>query len=134
VQQNKIQACIQKLSSSKYWDYSKTFAEEIYEKCYGNITCDLTESTKLMKSLGIDSSAILSCVKSEGETLINADYASAEEEGVTGSPTLIVNGVKVSVSRTAEAYKEAVCSAFNNVPSECSQTLDSTGEAASGNC
>jgi protein-disulfide isomerase len=87
-----------------------------------------------MKSLGIDSTKILSCVSSQGEQLLEEHYDAAKEAGVQGSPTLIINGAKPSVSRTAEAYKGAVCSAFNNIPSECSQTLDSTGSTATGNC
>jgi hypothetical protein len=136
VQQNKIQACIQKLSPSNYWAYAKTFADEIYTKCSGDIACDLKESTTLMKSLGIDSSAILFCVDSQGETLTDADYESAKEKGVSGSPTLVVNGVKVSASRTAEAYKGAVCSAFTDgkIPTECGETLSSSSTSASGSC
>ena len=133
-QQNKIQACIQNLEPENYWDYAESFVETIYPKCSGDIECDLKESTTLMNSLGIDSSAILSCVENEGDSLLQEDYNAAKDAGVQGSPTLIINGVQQSVSRTAESYKGAVCEAFNNVPSECSQTLDSTGSTATGNC
>lgn len=133
-QQNKIQACIQELEPAKYWDYAKAFTEDIYTKCSGDKACDLKESTTLMKSLGIDSAKVLSCVSSQGKQLLEEDSKAAQDAGVTGSPTLVVNGVITSVARTAEAYKGAVCSAFNEVPSVCSQTLDSTGSTASGNC
>lgn len=133
VQQNKIQACIQKLDSKSYWDYAKTFANKIYKKCYGDAACDLEESIILMKSLGIDFNKVLDCVNSEGDSLLDADYRAAGQIGVTGSPTLVINGVKVNAARNAEAYKQAVCSAFNTAPEECSQTLDSTG-TASGTC
>lgn len=134
VQQNKIQACIQKLDSDNYWKYAETFVDEIYEKCYGDIDCDLEESTKLMDSLGIDSDAVLSCVDSEGEQLTEEDSNAAKSAGVSGSPTLVINGVKSNSARTAEAYKTAVCSAFTASPEECGQELDSTGTTASGNC
>jgi hypothetical protein len=134
IQQNKIQACIQNLGYNSYWKYAEAFATEVYDKCYGDATCDLEESTNIMKSLGIDSNKVLSCVESEGESLLEEHYNVAREIGVTGSPSLIVNGIKVNPSRTAEAYKEAICSAFNNSPEECSQTLDSTGSTASGSC
>ncbi|MCK9569252.1 thioredoxin domain-containing protein [Candidatus Pacearchaeota archaeon] len=133
-QQNKIQACIQELEPEKYWDYAKAFTEDIYTKCSGNITCDLEESTTLMKTLGIDSAKVLSCVSSQGEKLLEEDSQAAQDAGVQGSPTLIINGIQTSVSRTAEAYKGAVCSAFNEVPSACSQTLDSSAATTSGNC
>ncbi len=136
-QQNKIQACIQKLDSNKYWDYATGFVEDIYSKCGSSrdIDCDKTESIKLMDSLGIDSSAVMTCVESdEGEILIQNHSQRAQEFGVTGSPTLMINEVVVSSSRTAEAYKQAICDAFIDAPSECSNTLDSSTATTSGNC
>jgi len=134
LQQNKIQACIQDLGYKSYWNYAKTFADKIYKKCSGNIDCDLNESVALMKSLGIDSNKVLSCVKSNGDALLKEDSNAAASAGVTGSPTLIINGVKVNADRTADAYKTAVCSAFTNAPQECGQALNTTGTTASGNC
>jgi len=135
VQQNKIQACIQKLAKDKYWNYAAGFVKTIYPKCGGDIVCDKNESVALMKSLGIDSAKVMSCVDSEGVSLTEADSLRASDNGVTGSPTLMINGVVVNVaSRTAEAYKTAVCNAFNNAPSECSSTLSSSSSAAQGNC
>lgn len=134
-QQNKIQACIQELDyEDEYWNYAKTFADEIYENCYGDADCDKIESINLMDSLGIDSDAVMACVDSQGDALLDEHYNAAKDAGVTGSPTLIVNGIKVSVSRTAEAFKGAVCSGFSSVPEECGQELDSTGTTASGSC
>jgi len=134
IQQNKIQACIQELDKEKYWDYSKGFASTIYTKCSGDIECDLTESTKLMNSLGIDSTAVMSCVETSGEALTEADFNAAKEVGVTGSPSLVINGVKANVARTAEAYKSAICSAYNEAPATCGETLDSTAATTTGSC
>lgn len=135
-QENKIQACIQKLDEEKYWSYAKNFVATIYPKCSASktIECDLTESTKLMDSLGIDSAAVLACVESQGDQLVSADRSKAQSSGVSGSPTLIVNGVKVNVARTAESFKAAICSAFNEAPEACTTALDSTASASSGNC
>jgi len=133
-QQNKIQACIQESEPEKYWDYAKAFASDIYTKCSGDKACDLKESTALMKTLGIDSAKVLSCVNTQGDDLLEEHSNAAQDAGVQGSPTLIINGAQASVARTAEAYKGAVCSAFNNVPSACSQVLDSTGSTTTGNC
>jgi len=58
----------------------------------------------------------------------------AEQYGVTGSPTLIINGVEYSGSRSSEAYKQAICDAFTTAPSECSQTLSETSSTATGGC
>lgn len=135
VQQNKIQACIQDLGyTEEYWSYAKTFANEIYETCYGDVDCDLEESISLMNSVGIDSEEVLSCVDEKGDELLDADFSAAKELGVTGSPTLIVNEGKVSVARTSEAFKGAVCSAFNTIPETCGEVLDSTTATTTGSC
>jgi protein-disulfide isomerase len=135
-QQNKIQACIQEVDNENYWDYAAGFVSDIYPKCgqSRDIECDETESITLMDSIGIDSSAIMSCVEEKGTTLIDADRAQARENGVTGSPTILINGVKANVARTAEAIKTAICSAYNEAPEECANTLDATAAQAQGNC
>jgi hypothetical protein len=135
-QQNKIQSCIQELSPDKYWAYAAGFVSDIYPACSSQRTeeCDLTESVKLMTSLGIDSTGVMSCVTSDGDALYAAASSQAQQNGVQGSPTVIVNGVKLNVARNAEAYKTAICSAYNDSPSECGEVLDSTAVAAAGNC
>jgi len=135
-QQNKIQACIQKYDKAKYWDYSIQFVDKVYPKCSSARTevCDKTESTAVMKSLGIDSTKIFSCVASEGAALIAADAQRAQSLGVTGSPSLVVNGVIVNAARTADAYKTAICDAFNSVPASCDTALSTTAGSTTGNC
>jgi len=135
-QQNKIQACIQEVAGNKYWDYATGFVKDIYPLCGASrdVECDKTESVNLMKSLGIDDSEVMSCVDERGEELIAEHSNRAKEYGVTGSPSLVINGVKVNTARNAEAFKTAVCDAFNNAPEECSTVLDSSSETAAGNC
>lgn len=135
-QQNKIQSCIQKLSPDKYWSYASGFVSNIYTKCgaKGDIDCDKNESVMLMNSLGIDSTSVLACVESEGTELNSVASQKAQARGVTGSPTITINGVIVNVARNADAIKNAVCSAYNNVPAECEEILDSSASAAAGSC
>jgi protein-disulfide isomerase len=135
-QQNKIQLCVQKNSPNLYWDYAAEFVKTIYPKCGAtrDIDCDKTESLKLMNSLGINSKIVMDCVASEGDNLFNAAAAKAQSNGVSGSPTLTVNGVVVQTARNAEAYKTAICNAFNTAPGVCSEVLSSASATASGNC
>lgn len=135
-QQNKIQSCIQKLDTDKYWAYAAGFVEDIYDTCGStrDAECDKSESIKLMDSLGIDSDEVIKCVDSEGDDLFEEAVSYSRQNGVQGSPTILVNGVKVSVARNAESIKAAVCEAFNDAPSECSEVLDSSAAAAAGNC
>jgi glutaredoxin len=43
--------------------------------------------------------------------------------GVRGSPTLVVNGAKVSAARDPQSILTAICSGFSNLPDECGQKL-----------
>ena len=136
-QQNKIQACIQEIDKDKYWDYALSFVENIYPKCgpTGDVACNLDESTKLMDSLGIDSTAVLDCVETQGEALLAASSAKAQSLGVTGSPTLVVNGTKVTnVARTADGFLGAVCSGFITPLEGCSAELSSNAGTVTGSC
>lgn len=47
--------------------------------------------------------------------------------GVTGSPTVFINGAMYpgTASRTAEAYEATICSAFTNPPDACSKISSS---------
>ena len=87
-----------------------------------------------MDSLGIDSTKVLECVDSQGESLLEEHYNTASEVGVTGSPSLVINGVKVNAARDAESYKQAVCSSFNTMPEGCDETLDSSAATTTGSC
>lgn len=135
-QQNKIQACMQDVAPDKYWAYSRGFVDNIYPKCSVERSedCDKTESVKLMKSLGINDVSIMSCVDTRGADLIAEHSARAQAYGVTGSPSLVINGMKVNAARNADGFKGAVCGAFNNAPSECGTALDSSAAATAGNC
>jgi hypothetical protein len=134
-QQNKIQACIQKIAKDKYWDYVNGFVNNIYSKCgsSGDINCDKTESVNLMKSLGIDDVTVMTCVSSEGDSLFNQAIARAKEKGVTGSPTLLINGIKSNevYQYNAEVYKGTICNSFNDLPSECNTKLSTSSASSS---
>lgn len=135
-QQNKIQACIQKYSADKYENYELKFVSDVYPICSQSreVSCDLEESKKVMRTVGIDSTKILSCVEDEGEALLAIDSQRAKSLGVTGSPTLVINGVKANVARDAESYKNAICSAFTDAPEQCAETLSSAAATTTGNC
>lgn len=135
--QNSNQYCIQKEYPSKYTAYARCF-----------IGSDDPEGC--MAQNGINKATIDTCVAAaDTEFGISADFADkaswsggrypryrvnqAENEayGVRGSPTLVINGETVSVSRSQEAVKQAVCNAFNNAPAECSTTLSTSQEQPS---
>ena len=114
------------------WDYLDKFnANTAIGNCRGDDACLTPLLSPIMNSFSIDKSKIDSCMASDAEALYNADGARASSLGVSGSPTLIINGVDSQASRSPDAVKTLICSAFNEVPSECSQTL-STSQASAG--
>jgi len=125
------QLCIEKNYPDKLLAYDLAFAENTsIGSCNGDATCLTPKINALYSQLGISSSKIDSCMKSEGESLYNAEVQNSQSKGVSGSPTLLINGVDAQSSRSQEAVKEAICTAFNEVPSECSQSLTTTSASA----
>lgn len=126
------QLCIEKNYPNKFLDYVLAFAEDSsIGTCSGDATCLVPKLSALYSKLGIDASKVNFCMTTEGEKLYNAEVSNANSKGVSGSPTLIVNGVNVQASRSPGGILTSVCSAFNTSPSECSQTL-STSQASAG--
>jgi hypothetical protein len=119
------QICIQKLySKDKLFDYLEKFMGETkIGDCNGNEACSQPYVDAILAQLSIDKAKVTSCMSTDGKTLYQQDQARAQQLGISGSPGFVVNGVQVSVARSPSAVKDAVCSAFNTAPSECSQTV-----------
>ena len=86
------------------------------------------------KASAVDAAGITTCVTNQGNSLLKTEAAAANAAGVSGSPTLIINGVETSAVyqyENSEAYKQAICSAFTTQPVECSQVLSSTSSTGS---
>jgi len=129
------QICIMKYYDAKtYWNY----LAEFNEKCYsvGRDQDKLDECWKATaKKFSIDTNKIETCSKSkEAIDLIKVDEQLTEKNGVTGSPTLIINGKVYNGARTQEAFKQAICSGFTNPPAACQTNMTQTAAAASGSC
>jgi len=134
-QEDLRQVCIMKYYDQKtYWNYVMS----IDATCSGQRTNTTAYDAcwkSAAKNASIDATKIDTCSKgSDGMTLIKADADLSSSQGVSGSPTLIINGVTYNGDRTPDAYKTAICGAFTTSPSECSQNLSATGSAASGGC
>jgi len=152
------QYCIQKEEPAKLLSYSNAFLED-------------GDSTGAISKAGVDTSKLSSCVAStDKEFKVTEKYsdkttwaggrfpvfdiykADNEKYGVTGSPGLVINGIKMggtacssnsdchtgeicvnagngkicSMQRDPESIKKAICAGFNNAPEECSQQLSAT--------
>ncbi len=129
------QLCVAKNYNQKtLWTYIKAINKDcypIYSQGEAEYNTCWQNSAKTAK---IDTKKIDSCMASDGVKLIKAESAQADKYGVSGSPTLIINGAQASGDRTADGYKTSICAAFKTAPSECSKTLSTEAAAASGNC
>jgi len=120
------QICIQKYYPEKLWTYIARFDEACYPAS-GNTETQKACWMNASAAAGIDMAKITACASgTEGISLLKADEADSNKNGASGSPTLIINGVTYSGARTPEAYKQAICNSFENVPAECNTTLSTT--------
>lgn len=137
IDENNVQECIQQEYPDKYIEYAKCFT-----------VSDDTEGC--MSDNGIVKATVDACIEAlDIEFKISELYADQStwsggrypqypvhatensQYGVGGSPTTVINGKVVSLSRSPEFVKLAVCCAFNSPPAECGQTL-STLSASPG--
>lgn len=126
--QNVREICVAKYQPDKYW----AFVEKINKDCTSQNADTCWENAA--KSVGVDTAKIKQCQSSEKAALLDAEIQLTDSLGVSGSPQLFINGTEFQGNRTPEAYKTAICSAFNNAPSECQTTLSNESTAASGDC
>lgn len=98
------------------------------------------------KKAGFDTNKITECFNTQASDLIEKEIALTTQYKVTGSPTLIINGVnfppesaytesgdgslkvgnkviKQADFRTSNGIKEAVCASFKKAPKECKTDL-----------
>jgi hypothetical protein len=124
-QENTRQYCIKSQYPDKFWNYLSCFLED------GN-------ATRCMANLSINSAMIDACMSttysqyslSDSSTAYPIHQAENALYGVQGSPTLVINGVESSASRSPEGVKAAICNAFTTAPAECNTALSTTQESA----
>jgi hypothetical protein len=128
--ENLRQYCIQQEDESKYFDYLSCFVQEgDCDSCLAGAGIDLVQLDSCMAIT--DSTYNITGQYNDRSTWLDGYYPLFdvqkdlnEQYGVGGSPTIVINGKVVSITpRTPENFKRAVCSAFNSLPEECSQTL-----------
>jgi glutaredoxin len=120
------QLCIEKQAPAKFLDYVNSFASNAeIGNCRGDATCVALLIDALYIKLGINKAGIESCMKTDGAALYSAEETNSKAEGVSGSPTLIINGENVQSGRDSASYLKTICSAFNTAPAECDEVLSS---------
>tara|TARA_Y100000310_G_scaffold342204_1_gene444262 strand:- start:2127 stop:3149 length:1023 start_codon:yes stop_codon:yes gene_type:complete len=102
-----VQICIREEQGDKFNAYLKEFLVE------GDTEASLTKA-------GINKASLDDCIANRADGYYAADSVLSEGYGVRGSPTLVVNGQIVNSGRSADAYVNTICGAFNNAPGICS--------------
>jgi hypothetical protein len=126
--ENLKQICIREEQPDAYWKYVSCFLNS-------------SSSTECVTTAGIDLTKLTRCTAdpARGITYAEEDFAREESYGVTGSPTLFLNGVKVSEfnfgGRNPEAVKTLICCGFSDQPGSCATRLSNVSASASqGSC
>lgn len=124
------QLCIMKNYPEKYWNYLDAFNNNCYP-IYRNETALDSCWKNSASSVGINATKIESCVSSDALALIKSDEQAAGAYGVSGSPTLIINGAAYNGARSSDGFRSAICSAFSNPPAECGQNIGNSSQTVS---
>ena len=128
------QVCVRKNYPEKLWDYIGSFNSQCYP-VWQNATSLLSCQKNATAALGMDNNKIEGCAEgADGIAVLKSDETAADNKGVTGSPTLIVNGVTYTGARTPEGYKQAICESFTITPSACNTTLSTATASSTGAC
>ncbi len=115
-QENLRQICIREEQPDKYWDYIGCYIQK-------------GDTDGCLTSANVDKTKLNACMTdaAKGLKYAKADFDAQARYGVSGSPTLFLNGEKVSEfdfgGRTAEALKTLLCCGFSTQPGSCSQKL-----------
>ncbi len=130
-QENLRQICIREEQPTKYWKY---------------VSCQMKsgDTAGCQTSTGVSSSQLNACIStpSRGIAYAQKDFDLANQYGVSGSPTLIVNGIETSEfasdnspvfgsARSSDEIKTIVCEASNTKPNFCSTQLNTAQAATS---
>jgi len=150
IEENTRQYCIQEEQPDKFIDYLTCFTQtgEV-ETCLAQAGVNTAQLNACTDAADIEFSITANYEDEESwlsgyYPLYDVDKELNEQYDVGGSPTLVINGVQVSATRSPEAYKEAICDAFTTPPAGCNTELSTdttstgigtgTGGSSSGGC
>jgi len=140
IDENLRQYCIQKEQKGKLAAYLKCFTSAIPTAADGT-----GDFAKCLTATGVEQGKLSACIAATDKefkvtanyndktTWLSGSYPKFDVEGdlntkynVQGSPTIVINDQDVSASlatRSPEALKQIICSAFNSQPEECNTVL-----------
>jgi len=124
------EVCVDKyMGIEKYFD----FVVEMNKKCNSRNADSCWQA--VAESLGLDVKKITDCEKNEGLEIAAEDKRLNDLLGVSGSPTIFIEGDKYAGARSAAGYQNALCAKYDEKPSECGEVIISSAPAApAGGC
>ena len=128
IKQDVRELCIYKYRPEKFWDY----IDAVNKECNLNNIEECWDGPA--KKMGINTADIASCLDDEATALLEKEVAAGEKYGVSGSPTIIINGTRYNGGRSPENYKLSICGAMNNPAEGCKTVLGAAAAAAAGGC
>ncbi len=144
--ENLRQYCIQKEQPQKLQAYLGCFLDsQDSDKCLKEANVDVGKLKQCTDKTDKEYNVTNNTEKKGRFPVFPLNQDNAKKYGVAGSPTLIINGEKISSGRSPKALLEAICSAFNNPPEECNKELSAdnpspgfgsgtSGSGANGGC
>ena len=123
--------------------------EKIIYKMYGaktwanyvvkvNKQCNLNNVDSCWKNIaedmGLDVNKIEQRYNESFNSIVLSEYKETAAKGISGSPTILINGQTYRGSRSSEAFKDAICNAFLNPPVECNENLSQQEKQVTGSC
>jgi len=122
-QENLRQICIREEQKELYWPYVSCYMKE-------------GKSSECLATTGVNQTALQTCVNDAQKGLAYAqkDFDIANSLKITGSPTLLVNGMIASEydfgGRNVDALKQLICCGSNTNLGFCEKTLSKDNVAA----
>ena len=150
IDENLRMYCIQKEQEDKLYSYLSCFVKEgNYETCLEEANIDTNQLDSCIEET--DKKFKITEMYNDRNTWsggrfpqFNIDKDLNQKYGIRGSPTIVINGEVISITRSPEGFKEAICSAFITPPEECEQELSTalaspgfgtgTGNPSGGTC
>jgi hypothetical protein len=128
--ENLRQICIRDEQKSKYWDYVSCYMQ----KTAGTMPNGMPygDTAACQATAKVDTKKLNACVAdtTRGLAYAKEDFALNTKYNVQGSPTLVLNGQVISETpfggRSADAFRNIICSSSSSEPSFCGTKLNTT--------
>lgn len=128
--ENARQYCIRENEPEKLWSYLDCFITEgegNEQLCMALSEVDILETESCIIAARTDFKIDEDLASGATYPAFRIDKDVSESYGVQGSPTVVINGQIVSMGRTPESVKQAVCDAFIDAPDVCDTELSTEG-------